>query len=189
MTEWKIGRGLGALTLSLALAACGPAEADITAELAVDGPDGGSVNRPLADLEIQLLPFDRDQIFDSLTQASPTPEPEIPADILEAQQEVADAQRAWRETEDRWNTLRDTLQALNRTLESLNRGESRYRQVFTEWSDLDRQYQSVERQVQGAFENFETLQAATIERVDSIQVALIPNFLKRATTDHLVFLD
>ncbi|MGI9626627.1 MAG: hypothetical protein ACR2QM_07320 [Longimicrobiales bacterium] len=169
MTLSKLGQSLTVLVASLALVACGPAEAVITAELAVDGPDGGTVNRPLADFEVQLLPFDRDQIFDSLTQASPTPEPQIPADILEAQEQVAAAQVEWRETEDRWNTLRDTLQSLSSALEGLNRGESRYRAVFTEWSDLDRQYQQVERQVQGAFENFETLQSAAIERVDSMR--------------------
>jgi len=169
MKQSKTGQVVLGLVASLALVACGPAQAEITAELSQEGPDGGAATRPLVDLEVQLLPFDRDQVFDSLTQAAPTPEPAIPEDILQAQAEVADAQRAWRETEDQWNTLRDTLQALNRTLEGLNRGEARYRAVFTEWQDLDRQYQQVERQVQGAFENFESLQAATIERVDSMR--------------------
>lgn len=169
MTQRTIGQGALALVASLALAACGPATAEISAVLSVEDPDGGMVERPLSDLEVQLLPFDRDQIFDSLTQASPTPEPEIPADILAAQEEVAQAQRDWREMEDSWNTLRDTLQTLNSALEGLNRGESRYMALFREWQDLDRQYQQVERQVQGAFQRFDSLQAATISRVDSVR--------------------
>lgn len=169
MTQHRTGRGALALVASLAIAACGPATAEITAELDVTSPDGGTVTRPLADLEIRLLPYDRDVVFDSLTQAAPTPEPEVPADILAAQAEVASAQQQWRETEDRWNTLRDTLQSLSATLETLNRGETRYTTLFREWQDLDRQYQQIEREVQGAFQRFETLQAATIERVDSVR--------------------
>ena len=169
MKQQRIGHGALALVASLALTACGPATAEITAELAVESPDGQMVDRPLEELEIQLLPYDRDVVFDSLTQAAPTPEPEIPADILAAQEEVAQAQQEWRATEERWNTLRDTLQSLNEALEGLSRGETRYITLFREWQDLDGQYQQVERQVQGAFERFETLQAAAIERVDSVR--------------------
>ena len=169
MTQHRTGLGALALVASLAMAACGPATAEITAELDVTGPEGEAVTRELADLEMWLLPYDRDQVFDSLTQAAPTPEPEVPPDILAAQNDVAAAQQRWRETEDRWNTLRDTLQTLNATLETLNRGETRYTTLFREWQDLDRQYQQVERQVQGAFQEFEDLQAATIERVDSVR--------------------
>lgn len=169
MTLCEIRGGAAALIASLALVACGPGEVQILAELSVEGPDGESATRPLADLEVHLVPYDRDLIFDSLSQASPVPEPETPPDILAAQEEVAAAQREWRDTEDRWNTLRDTLTSLGTALEGLNRGESRYVALFREWSDLDRQYQQVERQVTGAFERFETLQAANIERVDSVR--------------------
>ena len=169
MTRSKTAGGLATVAAALVLTACGPGQATIIAELTVDGPDGESVNRPLESLEIQLLPYDRDQIFDSLANAAPTPEPAIPPDILAAQEEVAAAQRNWRETEDRWNTLRDTLTSLSEALEGLNRGERQYQQIFIEWQDLDRQYQAVERQVAAAFSNFEELQAATIERVNSIR--------------------
>ena len=169
MTQHRIGYGALAMVASLAVAACGPAVLEITAELNLDSPEGGTVARPLADLDIRLLPYDRDQVFDSLTQAAPTPEPQVPADILAAQEQVAAAQQEWRETEDRWNTLRDTLQSLTTALEGLNRGETRYTTLFREWQDLDRQYQQVERAVQGAFQRFETLQAETIERVDSVR--------------------
>ncbi len=169
MTQRKIGRGILPLLASAFLAACGPGEATVTAELDVEGPDGGTVARPLADMEIQLLPFDRDQIFDSLGAAASTPEPPIPQDVLDAQNEVAAAQQTWRDTETRWNTLRDTLQSLTDALDRLNRGESRYVALFREWQDLDRQYQQMDRQVQTAFSRFEELQAATISRIDSVR--------------------
>ena len=66
-----------ALAGTIASAACGPTEVTINAQMEVSGAEGTEV-RPLADMEVQLLPFDRDAIFDSLAGEAGTPEPEIP---------------------------------------------------------------------------------------------------------------
>ena len=51
--------------LLLAAAACGPAEVVVTMEIDLPNPEGeGTVNRSLSDIEVQLIPFDRDAVFD-----------------------------------------------------------------------------------------------------------------------------
>ena len=77
--------------------ACGPAQVAVTAEIDVPDPEaeGQMVTRAIAEAEIQLIPFDRDLVFDSLTAAFATPEPEVPEDLLSAQREIADAQAEW----------------------------------------------------------------------------------------------
>jgi len=156
---------------SLALAACGPAQLVVTAEVDVQDPNTGeSVNRPLSDLEIQLLPFDRDAIFDSMAAAFPTPEPEIPQDLMDARAEIAAAQDRWRNLENRWNTLRDTLQTLTEAMEPLSRGEAQYRLLFNEFNDLEGEYATLERQMEAAFNEFDSLQKANIEYEQQIRV-------------------
>ena len=52
--------------LSLALGGCGPVELILSAEIDVLDPETGTtVTRSVEDVELQLLPFDRDQIFAS----------------------------------------------------------------------------------------------------------------------------
>ncbi len=162
----NVGSSLAGLLASLLLmSACGPVPVTV---IAVDGEsdeDGTS----LGNLEVRMLPYDRDQIFDSLENAALTPEPQVPPDLLAAREEIAEAQREWRETETRWNALRDTLGKLNTVLERLNRGENRYRTLFRDWTALDNQRARAERQVSTLFERFESLQAASIGRMDSMR--------------------
>ena len=159
------GLGLLALFATMAITACQPGQATIVVALGEDGN-----GNPVDDVEVRLLPYDRDQVFDSLTMAATTPEPEIPADLLAAQAEIADAQQAWRDTETQWNTLRDTLQKLNTALEGLNPGEGRYRAIFNEWQDQEAEYNRAERRVGSLFDSFTSLQEAAIGRMDSMKI-------------------
>src|SRR5690554_1777550 len=103
---------------ALGLAACGPAQVVVTAQIEVEDPATGKMTtRQLSDLEVWLLPYDRDQIFDSLTAAAAAPEPEIPTELSEAQLAIREAQEEWLAAENRWNTLRDTLQKLTTAME------------------------------------------------------------------------
>jgi hypothetical protein len=144
------------------IAACGPTQVVVVAEIASDDPSQGGEVRALGDLEIRLFPYDRDVVFDSLTAAATTPEPAIPDSVLDAQNQVAAAQQAWRDMEARWNTLRDTLQTLTDALDQLNRGQAQYRLLFRDFQDLEGEYLSVERQRDAAFENFTSLQSASM---------------------------
>jgi len=160
-----------ALSLMLAAAACGPAEVVVTMEIDVPNPDGeGMVQRQLSDVEVQLIPFDRDVVFDSLISAYGTPEPAVPQELLDARNEVQAAQEAWDVANRRWATIRDTLQKLNDAMEPLARGEARYVALFREWQDWDSQYGAAEREVERTFAIFDSLQQGTIRASDSVRI-------------------
>ncbi len=152
------------------LSACGPTQVVVTAEIGSDDPSQGGEPRALSDLEIRMFPYDRDAIFDSLTAVAETPEPPIPDSVLDAQNQVATAQQAWRDSEARWNVLRDTLQTLTEELDQLSRGQAQYRLLFRDFQDLDDEYARVERQRDAAFEDFTSLQAASMAAADETRL-------------------
>ncbi|MEZ4416268.1 MAG: hypothetical protein R3E10_11035 [Gemmatimonadota bacterium] len=159
-----------AALLALTVAACGPTQVVLTAETEVEDPEQGTVNRPLANLEVRFYPFDRDLVFDSLTQAAERPEPAIPQDLLDAQAEVASAQDEWKAAETEWQTLRDDLTRINQELQGLNRGETRYVQLYNEFQEADRRVGGAQRAMEAAFSRFDELQKATIRRADSVRL-------------------
>jgi len=155
---------------SLALAACGPGQAVVTAQIQVNNPEGqGTVTQALSDLEVQLLPYDRDEIFDSLEAAYPEPQPPIPDSLLAARDSVAAAERTWRESEARWNTLRDTLQSISDEMKKYNRGEARYVQLFRQFNDLDDELQRVKDTMDQSFARFDSLQKGIIARSEEVK--------------------
>lgn len=168
MKRSAVGSAAGLILAMATSAACGPGEVAVRVEVPAPGGDDPV---GVADVEIQLLPYDRDQVFDSLAQASPTPEPEVPPDLLAAQEEIGEAQRAWRNAETRWNTLRDELQRLNDRMEGLNRGTREYRQLFAEHQGKYSEYERLESRVGSLFDRFQSLQAAAVDRLDSMSVA------------------
>ena len=152
------------------LSACGPTQVVVVAEISADDPSQGGEARALGDLEIRIVPYDRDLVFDSMTAAATSPEPAIPDSVLDAQTQIATAQEAWREMEARWNVLRDTLQTLTDALDQLNRGQAQYRLLFRDFQDLDDEYVGVERQRDAAFENFTSLQAASMAAAEETRL-------------------
>jgi hypothetical protein len=160
-----------AASLLLAVAACGPAEVVVTIEIDIDSPDGeGMISHALSDVEVQLIPFDRDAVFDSMATTYGTPEPPIPEELVTARGEVRVAQEEWQQSQTRWNTIRDTLQKLNSTMEEYTRGEARYVALFREWTDFDGELQGVTRQMDRSFDRFNELQQGTIRSSDSIRI-------------------
>ena len=160
---------LGMLGTAL-LAACGPTQVVVTAELSSDNPEQAAAARALGDLEIRMFPYDRDVIFDSLTASAARPEPPIPDSVLNAQNAVAAAQQDWRDTEARWNVLRDTLQTLSESLDGMSRQSGTYRVLFRDFQDLESDYNTVERARDRAFENFTSLQEASLLAADQIRL-------------------
>jgi hypothetical protein len=158
-----------ALSLLLAAGACGTAEVVVTLEIDLPNPDGeGTITQVLADVEVQLVPYDRDAVFDSISAAYGTPEPAVPQELIDRRDAVQTANEEWQATSRRWQTIRDTLVSLNTALEEYSRGESRYVALFREWTDFDGQLGSVERQRDAAFDRFVELQEGTIRSSDSI---------------------
>lgn len=162
---------LVALLAPLGLAACGQplvvAEAAITEE-------GTGERLALGNLPIRLIPYDRDAVFDSLEQAYPDPEPAIPPEILQQQQQVQEAQTAWRTAEERWATIRDSLRIISDDLDRMSqqglRGTPQYAQAFARFTPLEQQEAQAEREMQQAFARFDQLQQQTLVAADSIRI-------------------
>ena len=165
MTRRIFGPGLAVAIVALALTACGPAQVNIIAAVG-DDADAAPINA----LEIQLLPYDRDAVFDSLEMAAPRPEPEIPADLLEAQQEIAQARASWRQAEDRWNLLRDTVSKLSERLEQMDQSTREYQELYNHFDDLDIELGQVEGSVASFFGRFTRLDSAATDRRDSVRM-------------------
>ena len=155
----------------LLAAACGPGQVAVVAEIEIPDPEGeGTVIRPLAGLEVQFLPFDRDRVFDSLATAHGTPEQPIPADLLAAQEEIAQVQEEWREAEARWAAGRDRLVRINEQLQGLSRTQGQYITLYREYEDVEDQVSRAERVKDEAFQRFTELQEGYIQRADSMRL-------------------
>lgn len=154
-----------AVAAPVALAACGGGEIVVQAQL--DSREGET--RALADLPIRALPFDREEIFDSLAAAYGTPEPEIPAEFEALQDSIAEAQATYQETNARWGAARDSLEALNERMRGMDQGSGAYVVAFSEYSDQDEVMRAAERQRDQAFAEFTSLQDRFANQSDSLQ--------------------
>jgi hypothetical protein len=165
--SWLVLTAIG----SLFTAACGPGQVAVTVEIEIPDPDSeGTIIAPLSDLELEITPYDRDLIFDSLEAAFPTPEPEVPADLLAAQEEIAAAESEWRQAEDTWASGRDRLLQITQEMEGLNPAESRYLELYREFQALEGRVNSAERQKDRAFETYTSLQEGFLVRKDSMEI-------------------
>jgi hypothetical protein len=153
-------------------AACGPGHVAVTAEIDVPDPEaeGQTVARAVADAEIQVIPFDRDAVFDSLTGAFSTPEPSIPANILAAQAEIAAAQGEWNAAEVTWGNGRARLLEITEAMEPLNQAEARYITLYREFQDVEAQVARAERVKDQAFRTFTDLQEGYLQQRDSMRI-------------------
>lgn len=154
---------------TLILGACSGGEVVVTAAIEVTGAEGTRV-QTLDDIEVELIPFDRDQIFDSLAAAANTPEPEIPQELLEAQDSISAAQERWQAMNDRWSQLRDSLQALNEAMSRYSPAEARYREMFSIYNELEGEYNRLDTQKQQAFERFDELQQASVDQENEVRM-------------------
>jgi hypothetical protein len=151
---------------SFLLAVAALASFACTGEVAVVGqlenPDGGEPV-PLADLEIRYLPYDRDAVFDSMTAAASSPEPQAPDSLVQLQQQIAEAQGNWTNAEDRWNTARDSLRKLSDETERMQRAGQRnsaqYRLLFADFSDQEQRERVANREREAAFSRYTGLQS------------------------------
>jgi hypothetical protein len=151
----------------LALGACGPAQVVVSVENERQTEEGATEMVALGDLEIQVIPFNRDAVFDSMTNAFPTADPGIPDSVLAAQEEIQAAQAQWQAAEQTWQDGRDRLQQINSELETLNRGEARYRVLFQEFGDVESEVARAERAMNAAFDRFTELQNAAIQATEA----------------------
>lgn len=157
---------------AVATAACGGGDVAVIAQL--EGASTGTQETgevALGSLPVRLLPFDRDAVFDSLAQAYPEPEPEIPDTILALQQRVIETQGEWREAQEEWGQVRDSLQTLSDSLSAMSQSDPDYFVLFQDFNDLEGQVNGLERRANEAFEEFEELQARLNQQAREIELA------------------
>ena len=162
----RTGFGLG-LIATLALGACGQGEVVVVVELEDEGGEEATL---LEDVEVRLLPYDRDHVFDSLIRNAPTPEPQIPPELVDARADIAEAQREWTAAEARAALLRDTINKLNERLAGLNRAMNEYSRIFQQLDPMITEHEQVNRDKVVLFERFDELQKANIEQIDAIRI-------------------
>mgnify|MGYP003575185695 CR=1 FL=1 len=136
---------LAALLGSLALAACGDGGPRVAVRADVDGA-------PVADLPVRLLPYDRDEVLDSHTEAADAPEPAIPPELLQQLQGLAAEEGPARQ---RGDTAVARFQAVRRAL--FARADS-LRAARRAWA-------------QEAFAPFDSLVARRVEAADRDELA------------------
>lgn len=151
----------------LVLTACGGGEVVVQAQ--VQNEDGDP--RPLTNLQVRALPYDRDAIFDSLGAAYGTPEPEIPAQLSQLQDSISVANETWRDATARWNAGRERLVDMNRRIEGMSRASGEYVVLFREANALHEQVDGYERTMNQAFDRFQSLQDRYSARAEETERA------------------
>lgn len=149
------------------LAACGGGE--VTVRVVTEGD---TAQQPVEDLVLTFLPYDRDSIFNVLTEQASEPEPQPPEDLVEQYEEVQAAQQTWREAESNWAVLRDSLKTLTQQMEGLDRRSREYLQLFEQYNELEGQERQLNSQKDQLFERFDSLQKSTVSRADSMEAVI-----------------
>lgn len=147
------------------LAACG---GRITVQVTTDD----AAAEPVNDLEVQFLPFDRDSLFAVIVGQAATPEPAIPADLEEASLTEQELRDSWSTAESSWNNVRDSMRSITTRLDNLDDRSVEYRELFDRFGDLEDRERALNRQRQAAFDEFNEMQQATQQRVDSICIVI-----------------
>ncbi|CAN5639024.1 hypothetical protein BH23GEM11_BH23GEM11_20470 [soil metagenome] len=146
-----------------ALAACGPGTVQVNAEVDLRDPETQEmVTRPISSMEVQLFPFDRDALFDSLTAAAPSPEPGFPEELELVQDSLFAAQEAQREAESEWLALRERLGEISREMEEYSPAEGQYQVLFTEFNTLEGRVTAAERRQDEAFAQVEEIRSRVL---------------------------
>ena len=148
------------------LSACGGGE--VTVRVVQEGGEEGNA-QPVADLPLEFLPFDRDSIFDALAASAEEPEPQVPQELQTALDSVRVLQEQWREAETQWADVRDELQRLSNRLQNMDPRSREYRELYDRFNQLEGREQQLNQTKNQAFERFDSLQTATLERSDSVR--------------------
>ena len=151
------------------LGACGSGEVVVQAQRA--GADGAPV--ALKDLEIFLLPYDRDVIFDSLQAAYPEPEPVIPDSLIALQEAVVAAKAEYDAVEIEWSVLRDSLQTLSESMDAMGpagRTRSEYVLMYRDFQALEPRFSELDAQLKRVFDRYDSLQRSFVAQAKALEI-------------------
>lgn len=155
---------------TILLAACGGGEAVVLAEIEDTNIDGEVTSQPLERIEVRLIPYDRDAVFDSLEALAASPQPQIPDSVLELRARIAAAEQEWRQAEQGWAESRESLQEISDEMAELHPGEARYSVLFRDFDTQEARLAQLERQKDSAFEEFSALQTQAFEQSDELRL-------------------
>lgn len=163
---------LASAAIAVGTAACGGGEVVVVAQREGISADAEAPQaRPLPAMPVRLFPFDRSVVFDSLAQAFPDPEPEIPDSIFDLQQRVIEQQRRYQEANAQWGEGRERLQALSDTLRAMSQSSGEYFALFQEFGDLEGEVNRLEREANESFAEFDRLQTRLNQQSREIRLA------------------
>jgi len=162
---------LPAVLVPLILAACGPGDLVVTAEIERMNPETGAMEMaPVANMEVQLLPFDRDFIFDSLAQAHDRPEPVFPEEVAIMRDSLFEARDEWSTAEAEWLTVRDRLETISREMGQYSQAEARYRELFFQFEEQETRLRQAEQRRDSAFDRYDRLQREVLDEVNQARL-------------------
>ena len=141
-----------------------------------------------AQLEIRLVPYDRDSLFNAMASLASSPEPQPPADLLALRDSIAAAQDFWRNAEATWNEARSEMQRLSEAMDGMDRSSNEYFQAYQQFDQLDGQERRLSRDKDVYFEQFTALQARYSERADSFS-AVVAAWEEEVFADYGVLVD
>ncbi len=133
----------------------------------------GEAEVGLAQLQIRLLPYDRDSIFEALARQFAEPEPQPPVDLLSLRDSISVAQERWRAAEAIWNEQRSQLETLSERMKGMSRTSREYANAFRQFDQLDGQLRRLDRDKQRFFERFTELQSAYRTKADSFNAVVL----------------
>lgn len=154
-----------------ALGACGGTDVLVQAlgqESSAEGGTGEAV--PLAGIQVQLLPFDRDAIFAELATQAAEPEPQLPDSLLQLQSQIASANVAYQQATSDWATVRDSLRELSEALQNLHPASAEYRLLFEDFEDLEARVTGLENAMNQSFTRFSELQTRFTSQAEEIRL-------------------
>ncbi|HUF12515.1 MAG TPA: hypothetical protein VMN78_05385 [Longimicrobiales bacterium] len=125
---------------------------------------------PLAGIQIQLLPFDRDAIFASLAESAAEPEPALPDTLLALQEQIAAANVEYQRATAEWSTVRDSLRQLSEEMEALHPASPEYRLLFEDFEDLEARVTGLENTMNQSFQRFSQLQGQFTSQAEEIRL-------------------
>jgi hypothetical protein len=167
-----MSRWAAVVAILVPLLTTGCSEPQVVVEAALTNASSERV--PMSDLPIRLLPYDRDAIFDSLTQAYPQPEPPVPPELQAQQQQTLEAQQALTTAQNRRDALQKERETITARLAQL-RGEGQqtspqYQRDQTRLNALAAQERSAQAQVDSASVRVKQLQQLIQVALDSVRV-------------------
>ena len=121
---------------------------------------------------IQLIPYDRDEIFTILASEAAEPEPQPPEDLIALRDSVSAARQLWTDAESTWNDVRSEMQTLSEAMGSMERTSREYADAYVRFDDLDAQVGRLDRAKNTYFEAFTTMQDEYRSRASAFNAVL-----------------